>query len=128
MGQEKSMDKETVVRFGIASKGFVYILLGGLTVMAAAGLGGEKSDSSGALGFLADSTVGQILLAITAAGLAAYVFWRFYQTFVDPEGKGTGASGLAVRAGYFSSGVIYAVLAFSAVQILSGSGSDSGSG
>lgn len=122
------MDKETIVRYGIASKGFVYILLGGLTVMAAAGLGGEKSDTNGALEFLADSTIGQLLLAVTAAGLAAYVFWRFYQTFVDPEKKGTEARGLATRAGYFSSGIIYAILAFSAVQLLTGSGSDSGGG
>ena len=122
------MEKETVIRYGIAAKGFVYVLLGGLTVLAAAGLGGEKSDSDGALGFLAGSTIGQLLLAATAAGLAAYVFWRFYQTFVDPEDKGTKPKGLAMRTGYFSSGIIYAILAFSAVQILMGSDSGSGGG
>lgn len=123
------MDKENVIRYGIATKGFVYILLGGLTVMAAAGMGGEKSDTTGVLSFLADSTVGQILLAATAVGLAAYVFWRFYQTFGDPEGKGNDAKGVAVRIGYFLSGVIYGFLAFSAVELLFGSGSGSnGSG
>ena len=122
------MDKETVIRYGIAAKGFVYILLGGLTVLAAAGLGGSKSDTGGALSFLSGSTVGQLLLAATAAGLAAYVFWRLYQTFGDPEGKGKDAKGLAIRVGYFSSGVIYAALAFSAVEMLIGSGSDSGDG
>ncbi len=122
------MDKEFIIRFGIASKGFVYILLGGLTVMAAAGMGGEKSDSNSALGFLAGGLVGQLLLAATAAGIIAYVFWRFYQTFVDPEDKGTGLKGLGTRVGYFSSGVIYAFLAISAIEILTGSGSGSGGG
>lgn len=122
------MDKEPIIRFGIATKGFVYILLGGLTAMAAADMGGEKSSSKGVLGFLAGSTIGQILLAVTAAGLAAYVFWRFYQTFVDPENKGTHAKGLARRLGYFSSGIIYGILAFSALDILFGWGSGSGSG
>ncbi len=122
------MDKENIIRFGIASKGFVYILIGGLTVMAAAGLGGRKSDSNGALGFLAGNTIGQLLLAVTAVGLVAYVFWRLYQTFIDPENKGNEFKGLAMRMGYFSSGIIYAILAFSAFQILTGSGSDSGGG
>lgn len=122
------MDKEDIIRFGIAAKGFVYILLGGLTVMAAAGMGGEKSDSNSALGFLARGLVGQFLLAATAAGLIAYVFWRFYQTFVDPEDKGTDAKGLGMRMGYFSSGIIYGFLAFSAIEILIGSGSGSGGG
>ena len=120
------MDKERIIRFGIASKGFVYILLGGLTVMAAAGLGGNKADSNGVLDFLSDGIIGQLLLAITAAGLIAYVFWRFYQTFRDPENKGKDAKGLAIRTGYFSSGILYAALAFSAFQILFGSGSNGG--
>ncbi len=126
------MDKETVIRFGIGTKGFVYVLLGGLTVLAASGMGGKKSSSKGVFGYLAGSTIGQILLAITAAGLVAYVFWRFYQTFADPENKGTGTKGIARRLGYFSSGIIYAFLAFSALDILfgwsTGSGSESGSG
>lgn len=125
---KNEMNKEFIIRFGIAAKGFVYILLGGLTVMAATGMGGEKSDSNSALGFLASSLIGQLFLAATAAGIIAYVFWRFYQTFVDPEDKGTDAKGLGTRLGYFSSGIIYAFLAFSAIEILAGSGSGSGGG
>ncbi len=122
------MEKEYIIRFGIAAKGFVYILLGGLTFMAAAGLGGMKSDSNSVLGFLSGQTGGQLLLAATAAGLIAYVFWRFYETFADPEGKGTGTKGLAMRIGYFSSGVIYGFLAYSAIEILMGTGSGQGGG
>ncbi len=61
-------------------------------------------------------------------GLVSYVFWRFYQAFKDPEDKGTDAKGIARRIGYFSSGVLYGLLAFSAIQILIGSGGGSGSG
>ncbi|HZH73795.1 MAG TPA: DUF1206 domain-containing protein [Mariniphaga sp.] len=122
------MDKENVIRYGIATKGFVYILLGGLTVLAAAGMGGKKSVTNGVLDFLSESTIGQMLLAATAVGLAAYVFWRFYQTFGDPEGKGNDAKGIGIRIGYFSSGIIYGILAFSAVELLFGSGSGSNGG
>jgi hypothetical protein len=120
------MDKENIIRFGIATKGFVYILLGALTVMAATGMGGEKSDSNGALNFLSGSIIGQIFLAITASGLVAYVFWRLYQSFIDPEHKGTKLKGIGSRIGYFSSGILHAILAFTAFQILFGSGSGSG--
>ncbi len=115
-------NKENLMRFGIGTKGFVYILIGGLTLMAALGRGGSKSGSSDALKFLSGSTIGTILLAITAAGLLAYVSWRFYQAFIDPEDKGNDAKGLARRIGYFSSGVFYGALAFSAIDILISSG------
>lgn len=116
------------MRFGIAAKGFVYCLIGGLTLMAAIGRGGSKSGSSDALKSLADNTGGMILLGITAVGLLAYVFWRFYQAFKDPEDKGTDAKGIVRRIGYFGSGVIYGFLAYTAFSILIGSGGGSGSG
>jgi hypothetical protein len=123
------MEKETIMRFGIATKGFVYVLFGGLTVVAAVGLrGGGSSDSNGALDYLSRSTIGTLVLALTAAGMVAYVFWRFYQAFADSEDKGTDKKGLAKRIGYFSSGLIYAFLAFSAFQILFGNGGDNGGG
>lgn len=123
------MDKENIMRFGIASKGFVYVLFGGLTAVSAMGLsGGGSSDSRGALGFLAGGTIGSLLLALTAAGLVAYVFWRFYQAFADSEDKGNDKKGIAKRIGYFSSGAVYAFLAFTAFQILFGNSSGSGGG
>ena len=123
------MEKETIIRFGIATKGFVYVLFGGLTAVAAIGLrGGGSADSNGALDYLSRSSIGTLVLALTAAGLVAYVFWRFYQAFADTENKGTDKKGLANRIGYFSSGLIYAFLAFSAFQILFGNGGDNGGG
>ncbi len=121
-------NKENMLRFGIAAKGFVYCLIGVLTLMAAIGIGGSKSSSSDALKSLSGSTVGIILLAITTLGLLGYVFWRFYQAFADPEEKGKDAKGIARRIGYFSSGVFYGLMAFTAVSILVGSGGGSGSG
>lgn len=120
--------KENIARYGIASKGFVYTIIGVLTFMAAVGRGGSKSSSSDALKYLSGSTFGSILLAITAVGLVAYVLWRFYQAIQDPEDKGSDAKGIARRIGYFSSGVLYGFLAFSAFQILVGSGGGSGGG
>jgi len=120
--------RENLMRFGIAAKGFVYCLIGVLTLLAAVGIGGSKSGGSGALKSLTGSTVGLIVLSVTALGLIAYVIWRFYQTFIDPEEKGNDAKGIARRIGYFSSGVLYGFLAYTAISILLGSGGGSGSG
>ncbi|QCK16823.1 DUF1206 domain-containing protein [Mangrovivirga cuniculi] len=120
--------KEKLARFGIATKGFVYCLIGVLTTMAVIGAGGKKTGSSGALESIASMTFGQILLGITVLGLLGYVFWRMYQAFDDPENKGTDAKGLAQRTGYFLSGLFYGFLAFSAMEILMGSGSSGGGG
>lgn len=116
------------MRFGIAAKGFVYSLIGVLTLLAAIGRGGKKSGGSGALESLAGGPIGMILLGITALGLIAYVIWRIYQAFADPEDKGSDAKGIIRRVGYFSSGLLYALLAFTAISILLGSGGGSGSG
>ncbi|WP_339875654.1 DUF1206 domain-containing protein [uncultured Algoriphagus sp.] len=123
-----NFNKENIARFGIATKGFVYTLMGALTFMAAIGSGGSKSGTSDALKFLQNNMVGTILLGITAAGLVAYVFWRFYQAIKDPDNEGNDLKGIGNRLGFFSSGVFYGLLAFSAFEILLGSGSGSGDG
>jgi hypothetical protein len=119
--------KKKFARFGIGTKGAVYLLIGGLTAWAAFGGGGKKTGSSGAMEYLIKQPFGQILLWIVVLGLLGYVFWRMYQTFADPEDKGDDKKGIARRIGYFSSGIFYCFLIYSTVSMLLGSGG-SGSG
>ncbi|WP_425636493.1 DUF1206 domain-containing protein [Algoriphagus yeomjeoni] len=121
-------NKENIARFGIATKGFVYTLIGALTFMATIGSGGSKSGSNDALKFLQNNRLGTILLGITAAGLVAYVFWRLYQAIMDPDKEGKDLKGIGNRLGFFSSGVFYGLMAFSAIEILIGSGGGYGGG
>nr|MBI1230218.1 DUF1206 domain-containing protein [Cytophagales bacterium] len=120
--------KKKISRFGIATKGVVYILIGGLSAWAAFGSGGKKTGSDGALKFLVEQPFGQIMLWLVTLGLAGYVFWRMYQTFSDTEDEGLDAKGIARRIGYFSSGVFYMFLIYSAVELLVGSGGGSSGG
>jgi hypothetical protein len=111
---------------GQASKGFVYCLIGGLTALAAFGMGGQKSGKSGVIDFLQQQPFGKFILWVLALGIICYALWRFYKAIADPKSKGDDPSGLVKRIGYFISGLIY--LAFGITVFMSTMGSGSGSG
>ncbi len=116
---------ERLARFGYASKGAVYFLVGLLALQAAFGRGGRTTDTQGALETLVQQPFGQILLGLVAIGLMGYVIWRFVEAINDPENKGNDIKGIATRLSYVANGLAYAGLAWSAVQIITG-GSSSG--
>ena len=117
---------ERCARVGYAAKGAVYAIIGVLAVQVAVGQGGRTTDSEGALRQVAAQPFGAVLLALLALGLVGFVVWRFVQALVDPEHKGTKPKGLAVRALYLFSGLIYAGLSLSALRLLLGRGRGGG--
>jgi hypothetical protein len=108
---------ETGARFGYATKGVIYIIIGVLATQAAIGAGGATEGSKGAIETIAGQPFGRILLGVTALGLIGYVIWRLVQATLDPEHEGTDVKGIAIRLGYAVSGVAYAMLAFLAARI-----------
>ncbi len=118
--------KQNFARFGVATKGLVYFLIGGLTAFGAFGLGGQKSGSGNALDFISQQIFGKVLLIITAVGLIGYVFWRWYQVFFDPKDMGSDFKAIVKRVSYFISGAFYGFLAFSALKQVMGSSSEGG--
>lgn len=120
--------KEKFARFGIFMKGFVYLLIGVLTALAAFNLGGEKSGSSNVLQFLSRQTYGKVLLIIVAVGLIGYVFWRFYQAITDHEDDGNNIRAIFTRIGYASGGLFYGFLAYSALKLIIDASSGGGGG
>lgn len=97
--------------------------------MAAFRIGGrtaKDADKDALFGFLKDHSFGLVLLAIVAAGLICYSVWRLFQAFGDTEKKGSDLKGIAIRARYFLSGLIYGSFAFQAVKTVISSGSGSG--
>ncbi|MBD2205053.1 DUF1206 domain-containing protein [Calothrix sp. FACHB-1219] len=118
---------ERLARFGYASKGIVYSIVGLLAAQVAFGTGGRTTDTQGALQTIAQQAFGQFLLVLVAIGLIGYVLWRFVQAIKDPENKGTDVKGWAQRIGYIINGFLYGSLAFSAVQIILGYGGNNNS-
>ena len=111
---------EPLGRVGFAAKGIIYVLVGGLAALAAAGAGGETTGSEGALRRLVQLPFGRILLAAIAIGLIGYAIWRFIQGYRDTDNKGRELKGLAIRAGYVVSGMIHLGLAGSAALLARG--------
>ena len=116
---------ERLARFGYASNGAVYFLVGLLAVQAAFGPGGNKTGTEGALVTLVQQPFGQVLLGLLAFGLVSYAMWRFVEAINDPENKGNDIKGIATRLSYVANGLAYAALAWTAIQIIMGSGGGS---
>jgi hypothetical protein len=103
----------------------VYGIVGILALKLAVGSGGKATTQRGVLMTLAREPFGQALLIATAVGLAGYATWRLVRAGVG-HGSEQNDSGLRRVAGA-ASGVAYAPLCVTAVEILTGASSRGGS-
>ena len=110
--------REYFAKFGIATKGIIYLLIGGLSAMTTLGLGGKETGSLGAFKYLAKQVYGQVILAIIAIGLTGYVLWRLYQTFIDKENNPIDFKTITKKIGFFFSALFYGYLSYTAIKIL----------
>jgi hypothetical protein len=126
-----------LARMGFAAKGVVYVLVGGLALLAAVGSRlpfhtpeGATTGSRGALRTLLDQPYGKAMLIAVAIGLAGYALWCFVRAVLDPGRDGKDFKGIAKRAGNVGKGVIHVALVMAVVRMLRGSGSagDDGQG
>ncbi len=115
-----------LARFGYAAKGVVYFTIGILALQLALGSGGKATGPSGALKSLFNQPFGNVLLAVMAGGLFAYAIWRFVQAWVDPDNAGSDLTGIVKRVGYVTSGILYGVFGYTALEILFGTGVQDG--
>ena len=111
-----------LARFGYATKGAVYILVGMLTVGVSTGMGGRITDPSGALQTIGTQPFGRVLLGLVALGLAGHTLWCFIQAVADPDREGRDARGIARRTGHGVAALGYGGLALIAGQLALASG------
>jgi hypothetical protein len=117
-----------LARSGYAARGVVYLIVGGLAVLAALGGGGQTTDSKGALRTILQQPFGEALLALVALGLVGYAIWRLVQALMDTDHHGTDAKALAVRSGLVVSAITHALLALFALSLIFGWGASIGGG
>lgn len=118
---------ERFARIGYTAKALLYATVGILAAEAALGQGGRTTDTRGALGTILGAPFGRAMLFTMALGLAGYALWRLVEALTDPEGRGTGAKALALRASYAARGVIYLGLALAAFRLAIGRHGSGGS-
>jgi hypothetical protein len=111
---------DRVARFGYASKGAVFGIVGGLAISRGVGAVRQAEDTPGALEAVREVPLHEALLVILALGLAGYAVWRFTQALLDVEGDGFGWKGVTKRTVYAGIGGFYAYLAYFAAGVIFG--------
>lgn len=115
-----------LARAGMATRGVLFAIIGGLALALALGAGGKTTDNQGALATVAKAPFGKVVLVVLAIGLLGYALWRLAQTFLDTDDKGEGAGALASRAAKIGSAIAYGSLFVVAVSLITGSGGGGG--
>ena len=113
-----------LARVGLVARGLVYLVIGVLALQLAFGEGGKAVNQQDALKTIAHQPFGKTLLILLAIGLAGYALWRLVRAAVG-HGAEQRDSGLD-RIAALDSGIAYAILCVTAVEIVIGSGASSG--
>ncbi len=111
---------ELAARLGYGARGFVYLSVGLLTLLAAADLVGDAVGTKGAIAWMALRPFGRLWLLLVGLGLSAFVMWRVLQAVFDADHEGTSEHGLKTRMSQGFSAMGYGFLAFSTFGLLLG--------
>lgn len=109
---------EYAARVGYGARGFVYVSLGVITLLAALDIGGRAVGTHGAVVWLAGQPFGRVWLVALGLGLWAFVAWRVLQAIFDADREGRKPRALLLRAGQAVSGLFYAILAMGVFELL----------
>jgi hypothetical protein len=113
---------EIGMRWGYVVRGLLYGAMGVLAVLLAVGRVGHTTDQKGSFQYFVNNSFGHLLLGVFAFGLAAYSLWGFVRAVYDPLNRGDKVPGLAARLGFAWSGIAYASLVLTVLQVLLGAG------
>jgi hypothetical protein len=116
---------EWLARAGLLARGVVFGIIGVLAIKLALGDGGKATNQQGALKTIAGQPFGKVLLVVLAIGLFGYALWRLTRAAIG-HGVESGKDDAKERIAGVASGVVYAGLCVTAIQILAGSGGSSG--
>lgn len=115
---------ELAARVGYGARGFVYLSVGVLILLAAVDLIGDAVGTRGALTWLAQRPLGRLWALLIGLGLAAFVMWRVLQAVFDADHEGVSWNGLGTRMSQMFSGLSYAALSVAAFGLMAGAPAD----
>ncbi|GAC1410652.1 MAG: DUF1206 domain-containing protein [Actinomycetota bacterium] len=113
---------EKLGRIGWLAKGIVYVLAGGLALVVVSnsfgistgGAGSKEASPTGAFKTVAASRGGPIILIALGVGLFIYALWRLASAVLPGS---TDAEGMATRAGYVVSAIMYSMFGATALSL-----------
>jgi hypothetical protein len=109
-----------IARWGCVAIGTVYVLVGGVALLALSGVFTDHADENRIVRVVMEWPGGTVLIWTIIAGLVGWVIWRVIEVFADPYEFGSDWRGLATRVGVGLTGLAYGIVAFSAARIALG--------
>lgn len=113
-----------LARAGLVARGVVYGVVGILALKLALGDGGRATNQQGALKTIAGQSFGELLLILMAVGLAGYSLWRLTRAAIGHGAEQRDSTSDRIAA--LASGIAYGILCITAIEILIGAGTGSG--
>ena len=118
---------EGLARWGLVSKGALYVLVGVIAADVAIAGGQRLRDRGAAVATVTDTWYGKSLVFLLAVGLAGYAAWRFAQGVLGRPLEGGKKEGPLKRVGYFARSAWYLFLLWVVIAALAGADEESGS-
>ncbi len=113
---------QPLARFGCASIGTVYVLVGVLALLALSGRLTGHADEDRMIPLLMNLPGGSVLIMAIALGMFGYIVWRGVEAIADPYEFGNHWQGILARSVIALGATAYGVIAFSAIRIVMGDG------
>ena len=107
---------DLVIRVGLVAYGVIHLLIGWLALQIAFGEKAKNASGSGALEYLARQPLGGFMIWVVAIGMLALVVWRLLEAWQAWRTE-DGSDRVKSMVSQLFKGVLYAVLAFSALQV-----------
>jgi hypothetical protein len=120
----RSATLEVLTRAGFVGYGLLHLAVAWLALQIALGHTTEEGDQSGAFRVLLRQPFGRALLIAIAVGLAAMALWQLLEAAVGHQDE-RGKARVAERLASLGRTAVYAVLAWTAAQIVAGSSTSS---
>jgi len=112
-----------LARLGFYSKGFLFVVIGGLALFLVFGIdGGKIADPTGALSAVADRQFGKIFLIIFVVGAIGHGIWNILRGAADVDDLGKDWQAIIRRSIAIMVGFFYIGLGISAAEIVIASG------
>ena len=108
--------------YGCIATGLIYLGIGVVALLSYFRVKDGGADETSLLAFLNEYLAGQILVWAIVFGTLSYVIWRVFEALTDPYRYGTDLNGIIRRIGIALSSVADALLCYSALRIVLGSG------